>query len=350
VSERRIRVAVLYGGRSSEHEISLAGGASVLSALDPGRYEAVPVRIERDGGWQLEGGTEPLALQPGMSGGALVPTSPGGLPAEVEAGPIDVVIPLLHGPFGEDGTVQGLLEMLDVPYVGSGVLGSALTMDKDVVKLVLRAAGIRVAEHLTFRDGTWDEGTIERTIGFPCFVKPARLGSSVGISKVHDRSELEPAMRLAFDHDSKVLVERFMSGREVEVGLLGNPPRTQVSVAGEIRIANDSEWYDFAAKYDEGGMELVAPAELPDATASELRDAARRAFEVCECHGMARIDFFVTDAGEVVLNEINTIPGFTATSVYARLFEASGLGYGELLDELVKLALERHADDRRYKH
>jgi D-alanine-D-alanine ligase len=343
---RRVRVAVLYGGRSSEHDISVASGESVIAALDRDRYDVVPVRIGREGGWQLEAGDAPLQLDPGAERRAIVPRAASPMPAE--AGPIDVVLPLLHGPYGEDGTVQGLLEMLDMPYVGSGVLGSSLTMDKDAVKMVLRDAGIAVARSVTFRQRRWDAGTAA-SLGYPCFVKPARLGSSVGISKVHGPDGLAPAMELAFEHDSKVLVEEFLDGREVEIGVLGNADPL-VSVPGEIEIANDSEWYDFSAKYDEGGMRLIAPADLPPTVAEELTAAARRAFEVCECAGMARIDFFVTRDERVVLNEVNAIPGFTATSVYARLFEASGIPYAELLDRLVELAIERHAEESAYRH
>ena len=343
--ERRIRVAVLYGGRSSEHDISVMSGRSVIEALDPDRYDVVPVQIERGGAWQLEA-ARPLALEPGADSRSLV-TRAESSPALPGAGPIDVVLPVLHGPFGEDGTVQGLLEMLGLPYVGAGVLGSALTMDKDAVKMVLRGAGIAVAESVTFRHRRWDAAAVD-AIGYPCFVKPARLGSSVGISKVHGPEELDAALELAFRHDWKVLVEEFLDGREVEVGVLGNADPL-VSVAGEILIANESEWYDFSAKYDDGGMRLAAPADLPDAVSADLRDTARRAFELCECAGMARIDFFVVGGDRVVLNEINTIPGFTATSVYARLFEASGIAYRELLDRLIALALERHADEQRYE-
>jgi D-alanine-D-alanine ligase len=342
---RRIRVAVLYGGRSSEHDISVLSGRSVIEALDPDRYDVVPVQIERGGAWQLEA-ARPLALEPGADSRSLV-TRAESSPALPGAGPIDVVLPVLHGPFGEDGTVQGLLEMLGLPYVGAGVLGSALTMDKDAVKMVLRGAGIAVAESVTFRHRRWDAAAVE-AVGYPCFVKPARLGSSVGISKVHGPEELDAALELAFRHDWKVLVEEFLDGREVELGVLGNADPL-VSVPGEILIANESEWYDFSAKYDDGGMDLAAPADLPDAVSADLQDTARQAFELCECAGMARIDFFVVGGDRVVLNEINTIPGFTATSVYARLFEASGIPYRELLDRLIALALERHADEQRYE-
>jgi len=342
-------VAVLAGGRSSEHDISVRSAASVVAALDPERYDVVPVQIDRGGAWQLEASSR-LSLEPGGEAHALV-TAGGALPASAGAGPIDVVLPILHGPFGGDGKVQGFLEIGGLPYVGSGVLGSALTMDKDLVKRVLRSEGIAVARHVVFRDrrfGDADADAVEE-LGYPCFVKPANLGSSVGISKVASREGLREAVERAFRHDAKVLVEEMIPGREVECGVLGNSDPV-ASLAGEIVIANDSDWYDFAAKYDEGGMELRVPAELPEAVTRELRETALRAFEVCECAGMARIDFFVTPECRVVLNEINTIPGFTSTSVYARLFEASGVGYGELLDRLIQLALERHADAQSYQY
>ena len=355
-SPDRLRVAVLSGGRSSEHEISLESGSAVAAALDPSRYEVVPVRIDRDGGWELEAPprepTERLAVTPGESRESLIPRAGGSLTQARAVGPIDVVLPILHGPFGEDGTVQGMLEMLGMPYVGSGVLGSALTMDKDVVKRVLRDAGVEVAAGVVFRAHSLDRVEPEKRlaanrIGLPCFVKPARLGSSVGISKVHTHEELEPALELAFRHDSKVLVEEMLTGFEIEVGVLGND-QPIASVPGRINI--DAEWYDFDAKYSPGGMRLEAPAVIEPEIAAELQRVALLAFEACECAGMARIDFFVTPDGRVVLNEINTIPGFTETSVYARLFEASGLPYAELLDRLIELALERHVQAGQYRY
>jgi D-alanine-D-alanine ligase len=346
----RIRVAVLAGGRSSEHEISVTSGASVIAALDPDRYDVVPVQIDRGGAWQLEASST-LALEPGGEEHSLISRRPAGVPAPTQTGAIDVVLPVLHGPFGEDGRLQGLLEMLGIPYVGSGVAGSALTMDKDLVKYVLRGVGIAVARHAVFRNrrfGDEDRAAAEE-LGYPCFVKPANLGSSVGITKVHGADELDAAVELAFRHDAKVLVEEMVLGREVEVGVLGNTDPV-ASVPGEIVIANDSEWYDYAAKYDEGAMDLRAPADLPDAVTRELQDTALRAFQACECSGMARIDFFVTPENRVVLNEINTIPGFTSTSVYAKLFDASGIPYAELLDRLISLALQRHADAQTYRY
>jgi D-alanine-D-alanine ligase len=249
----------------------------------------------------------------------------------------DVVIPVLHGPFGEDGTVQGLLELAGVPYVGAGVAASALCMDKDLFKAVLRDRGVPVASHHAIRLGD----AVENPFSYPVFVKPARLGSSVGISKVHDESELGPAVELARRHDEKVLVEEFVAGTEVECGVLGNQrPAPIASVVGEI--VPHAEWYDYGAKYEEDGSDIVVPARIPDAVAARVQELAVEAFVATECEGMARVDFFVRPGGEVVVNEINTIPGFTSTSVYARLFEASGIPYGELLDRLIQLALERH--------
>ncbi len=251
---------------------------------------------------------------------------------------VDVVFPILHGPFGEDGTVQGLLELAGVPYVGAGVAASALAMDKDLFKKVMRDSGIPVARHHTIRLGD----PVENPFPYPVFVKPARLGSSVGISKVHDDAELGPAVALARRHDEKVLVEEAVAGMEVECGVLGNRvPPPIASVPGCIDTLGH-EWYDFESKYDADGMELVIPPELPQETIDLVQRRAVDAFVASECEGMARVDFFVRDDGEVIVNELNTIPGFTATSVYAKLFEASGIPYAELLDRLIALALERH--------
>jgi len=328
---KRARVAVLLGGRSSEHEISLASARSVLEALDPDRYETVTVEIGRDGRWELGTGSGDGSVAETLP----VPTAK--VPATL--GEVDVVFPVLHGPFGEDGTVQGLLELAGVPYVGAGVLGSALAMDKDVFKAVMRDRGIPVTRNITIRQG----GKPQNPFGFPVFVKPARLGSSVGISKVVSEEQLAPAVELAFRHDEKVLVEEFVTGVEVECGVLGNE-RPLASLPGEIvsHGFEGADWYDFSAKYDEGGMDLVIPPRLPEETIERVQDLAVRSFVGGECEGMARVDFFVRDDGEVLLNELNTIPGFTATSVYAKLFEASGVTYPELVDRLVQLAIERH--------
>jgi D-alanine-D-alanine ligase len=330
----RIRVAVIAGGRSSEHEISVASARSVLEALDPERYKTTTIEIERSGRWQL-GPSEVGALESGD--GSTVETLPvvaDSAPAAA-LGEIDVALPILHGPFGEDGTVQGLLELAGIPYVGAGVAASALCMDKDLFKAVLRDRGVPVARNVTLREGD----AIEHPFDYPVFVKPARLGSSVGISKAHDETELEAAVALARRHDEKVLIEELLDGVEIEIGVLGN----RDPVASEVgEIVAHAEWYDYSAKYDEGGMELVIPARIPPENRERARSLAVESFVATECEGMARVDLFALETGEVVVNEINTIPGFTATSVYAKLFEASGISYGELLDRLIELALERH--------
>jgi D-alanine-D-alanine ligase len=262
-------------------------------------------------------------------------------------GSVDVVLPILHGPFGEDGTVQGLLELADLPYVGAGVAASAVAMDKDLFKKVMRDSGIPVARHHAIRLGD----AVENPFGYPVFVKPASLGSSVGISKVHDESELAPAVELAFRHCEKVLVEEFVDGVEVECGVLGNRvPPPIASLPGTIDTL-DHEWYDYASKYDADGMRLVIPPDLPQETIERVQQRAVDAFIACECEGLARVDFFVRASdGEVVLNELNTMPGFTATSVYAKLFEASGIPYAELVDRLIALALERHERRRNLQY
>jgi D-alanine-D-alanine ligase len=334
----KVRVAVVMGGRSSEHEISLASARSVLESLDPARYETVTVEIGRDGRWELGSGSRPELERDGRSVVETLPVPTSRVPATLAE--VDVVFPVLHGPFGEDGTVQGLLELADVPYVGAGVTASALCMDKDLFKSVLRDHGVPVTRSVTLRkpDG------FESPFGFPVFVKPARLGSSVGITKARGEDELRAGLELAFRHDEKVLVEEFVSGVEVECSVLGNEEPI-ASIPGEI-VAN-ADWYDFSAKYDEGGMDLVVPPRVPEKSIERVQELSVQAFRVTECEGMARVDCFVREDGEVLINELNTIPGFTATSVYAKLFEASGIPYEELLERLVQLALERH--ERRAK-
>jgi D-alanine-D-alanine ligase len=340
------RIAVILGGRSSEHPISLASAASVVDALERSGNEVVRVEIDRSGGWALEGQSRRqvetrkpgLKSEPGSSPSSEVVRLPGRDVATTLAD-VDVVFPVLHGPFGEDGTVQGLLELAGVPYVGAGVLASALCMDKDVFKAVLRDNDIPVTANITLRLG--DEP--RNPFGYPCFVKPARLGSSVGITKAHDEDELRRGVELAFAHDEKVLVEQFVSGTEIEVGVLGNLLPT-ASLPGEI-VVSSNEWYDYEAKYDEGEMTLVVPARLPAAQLERAQELAVRAFVATDCEGMARADMFVRDDGEVLVNELNTIPGFTATSVYAQLFAASGVPYADLLERLAELAVERF--DRR---
>ena len=305
------RVVVLQGGRSSEHDVSLASAESVVRALRERGHDVRTMELARSEDW--------------------LPDAAG----VRELTQAEVVFPVLHGPFGEDGSVQGLLELAGVPYVGAGVAASSLCMDKDLFKSVLRDNGVPVTRNITLRRGA----AAENPFGYPVFVKPARLGSSVGITKAHDEPELEAGIALAFEHDEKVLVEEFVSGVEVEVGVLGNEQPT-VSLPGQILVTSN-EWYDYEAKYDEGEMELRVPPDLSAEQVARVRELALAAFVAAECEGMARADMFVREDGEVLVNELNTIPGFTSTSVYAELFAASGIPYAELLERLADLAVER---------
>ena len=351
---KRTRVAVIFGGRSGEHEVSLRSARSVMEALDPEKYEVVPIGITREGQWMLSG--DPMkALASGQGGGAGLPAVRGerGMvrlgSGPDESGPIDVVFPVLHGPFGEDGTVQGMLEMANVPYVGAGVLGSALGMDKAVMKTILRAHGLPVLDWVAFTKREWDARReqialdVEVKIGYPCFVKPANMGSSVGVSKVHDESELGPAIEAAAGYDRKILVERAaVDCREVEVSVLGND-QPEASVPGEV--IPDREWYDYDSKYSDSQTQLVIPAQIPPESAAEVRRLAVEAFKAIDCAGMARADFFVSrDGSQAWINELNTIPGFTSISMYPKLWEATGVPYKELIDRLVQLAIERHEE------
>ena len=319
-----MRVAVLGGGRSSEHEVSLRSAAAIRDGLERAGHEALEVEIGRDGRWAHAG--EPVLIEP--AGGLLG---------------ADVAFPALHGPFGEDGTIQGLLEIADVPYVGAGVLASAVCMDKVTFKDLMARAGIPQVDFVGLRRGDKHD-RLER-LGMPVFVKPSRLGSSVGISKVTSREELGPALDAAFDHDPLVIVEAMGGGLEIECSVIGNS-EPEASEPGEISIQGD--WYDYEAKYTAGGMELIVPARVEPEVRDRVRTLAREVFTRSGCSGLARVDFFVTDRGEVLVNELNTMPGFTETSVFAKLFEASGVPYPDLLDRLVTLALERHAQERKY--
>jgi D-alanine-D-alanine ligase len=363
---RKPRVAIVFGGRSSEHAISCVTAGSVLEAIDRAAYEVVPIGIAPDGRWVLESG-DPDRLQikgpdqlPSVDGDRasiallreagsadLVVHEPARPPETL--GEVDVVFPLLHGPWGEDGTIQGMFEMAGVRYVGAGVLASAVGMDKAYAKIVLRAAGLPVMPSVTVTAREWyrdPDGVRHRVadLGFPLFVKPSRAGSSMGISKVHEASELDGAIEEAHRHDPKALVEQAAVGaREVECGVLqaldGTP---ETSVPAEILVGGDHEFYDFAAKYlPEEHTQLDVPADLPEATAAELRDLAVRAFEAIGCEGLARVDFFVMPDGSLVVNEINTMPGFTPTSMYPRMWAASGVDYPALVDRLIQLALRR---------
>ena len=330
----KLRVAVIMGGRSSEHDISVTSARSVIAALDAERYDVRSIEIGRDGRWELSSPARQAELD---GGGSRLP-----MPTRDDLEPfseVDVVFPMLHGPFGEDGTVQGLLELAGVAYVGSGVTASALCMDKDLFKAVMRDKGIPVPRSLTVRRTSRER--VENPLEYPVVVKPASLGSSVGISIVRSEAELAPAVTLAFEHDEKILLEEFVRGVEVECSVLGNEEPV-ASLPGEI-VPLLADWYDFASKYEEGGMELIVPARVPEPTLARVQELAVASFLASDCEGMARVDCFVREDGEVLVSEVNTIPGFTATSVYAKLFEASGISYGELLDRLIELAPERHA-------
>lgn len=363
--QRKIRVGVILGGRSGEHEVSLVSAQSVMNAMDKTKYEPIPIGITKEGRW-IAGG-DPVAVLKGLpSEGthhtALLgdPTQRGLVPHDAmqvveRAAPIelDIVFPVLHGPCGEDGTVQGLLELADVPYVGAGVLGSALGMDKAVMKDVFKAHGLPIVRYRVYKRRDLDrsqertEDEIERELGYPCFVKPANLGSSVGVSKVHNRAELGPALQLAASYDRKIVVEQGINAREIECSVLGND-EPEASVLGEIIPCN--EFYDYNAKYVDGRSELIIPAPLPEDLAQHIRQLALQAFIALDCAGMARVDFLLDrDTLDVYVNEINTIPGFTAISMYPKLWEASGLPYPALIDRLIELALERHEEKRRTK-
>ncbi|HZP41508.1 MAG TPA: D-alanine--D-alanine ligase family protein [Candidatus Binatia bacterium] len=350
---RRLRVGVVFGGRSGEHEVSLRSAWAVIGALDPARYEVVPVAIGRDGRWRTsldmlrmldeaqrelgpipESGVE-VAIPPDPARRALVPVA-GGNPV-----PLDVVFPVLHGTYGEDGTIQGLLELADVPYVGAGVLGSAAGMDKAVMKALFRDAGLPVCRSVVLAPGEVAEARVAAELGFPCFVKPANLGSSVGISKVAGPDELGAAVAEAREYDAKVVVEEAVDAREFECGVLGND-ELEASVVGELVPSH--EFYDYADKYVESGARIVIPAPLPAETCERMQALARRAVRAVDAAGLARVDFFLErTTGRVLVNEINTMPGFTQASMFPKLWEASGVPFAALVDRLIALALERHA-------
>jgi D-alanine-D-alanine ligase len=366
--QTRVRVAVVFGGRSSEHAISCVSAGSILRNLDPERYEAVPVGITPGGAWVLSGATpESLAIADGRlpevgdaSGTALALTADPGRRGELVAldgsvgdraagevlASVDVVFPVLHGPYGEDGTIQGLLELAGVPYVGAGVLASATGMDKEFTKKLLVAEGLPVGDHVVLRAGHHTlEAEQQQRLGLPVFVKPARGGSSIGVSRVTSWDELPAAVAAARAHDPKVIVEAAIPGRELECGVLELPDgRVEASTVGEIRVAGvrgrEDGFYDFATKYLDDAAELDVPAKIDDDVADEIRQLAIRAFHAIGCQGLARVDFFLTDDGPVV-NEINTMPGFTTISMYPRMWAASGVDYPTLLAAMVDTALAR---------
>lgn len=357
----KLKVGILFGGKSAEHEVSLQSAKNVADAIDRNKYDVALIGINKSGDWLLPDQShfllnaadpkliqlnsenqESVALVP-QSGGDLSNLSGGGVHSS-----IDVVFPILHGPFGEDGTVQGLLKLAGVPFVGSGVIGSAAGMDKDVMKRLLRDAGIPIARSLTFRQGdVLDFEAISSEIGLPLFIKPANMGSSVGVHKVSDGSTFDAAVRDAFAYDTKILIEEFVDGRELECAVLGNL-RPETSVVGEIKPTHD--FYSYEAKYiDEHGAGLEIPAQIPDAISDRIRDLAVRTFQALECEGLGRVDCFLKSDGEIIVNEINTMPGFTQISMYPRLWEASGLSYPDLIDRLIELGLERFERERKLK-
>ena len=354
-----MRIIVIFGGRSGEHEVSLASARAVVETLrEGGHYEVLPVGITREGRWISSGDPMRELESRARELAGSYPTSSSKSVTEQLAAPVseklpvgldtaDVVFPVLHGPFGEDGTIQGMLEVAGVPYVGSGVLASAAGMDKVTMKKIFAFHGLPQVEWLGLTRKEWesDRGSriheIESSLGYPCFVKPSNLGSSVGINKATDVGELESALDDAAALDRRIIVEAGVNAREIEVSVLGNE-EAEVSVPGEI-VVPEQEFYDYEAKYTEGGMRLHAPAEIPDQKAEELRGIACTAYNSIDAAGMARVDFFLErGSGRLLLNEINTIPGFTSTSVYPKLWAASGLPYDRLLDRLIQLALERH--------
>jgi D-alanine-D-alanine ligase len=355
-----LRVGVLFGGRSGEHEVSLASAASVIRGLDPDKYEAVPIGISKDGHWLVGQGAAKM-LPEVLKGGRRVmlaadPTEAALVPLDRGAGAqrLDVIFPVMHGTFGEDGTIQGLLDLAGLPYVGAGVLGSAVGMDKDVSKRLCQEAGIPVVPWVTVHRWRWEKepravkAEIEKKFPYPVFVKPATLGSSVGMTKAHHTEELGPALDLACEFGMKILVEQAVTAREIEVSVLGNH-EPKASLPGEI--VPHREFYDYTAKYLEEGTQLKIPADLLPAQVEKIQWLAIRAFYVLELTGMARIDFFLEkQGGKIYLNEVNTIPGFTSISMYPKLWEASGIPFRELIDKLIALALEVHRERARTKY
>ena len=345
-----ITLALIFGGRSAEHEISLSSARFVAANLDPGRYRVVPVGILPSGGWVMPADMD-AALRDGLSSTpsepvalSVDPRRPGLVTAAGASIPLDFVFPILHGTFGEDGTIQGLLEMAGVAYAGAGVLGSAVGMDKELMKAAFTVAELPQIDYLVARDSANDLAavvvSVEDGFEYPVFVKPANLGSSVGMTKAHNRGELRTALQLAFSYDRKVIVEAFVAGRELECAVLGNEA-PEASIPGEVRAAN--EFYDYEAKYTDGMMEFHIPASLTAEQTDEVRELAVRAFLAIDCAGFARCDFFIDGDGQVLVNEINTIPGMTSMSAFPRLWEASGVGGPALVDRIVRLGQERFA-------
>ncbi len=336
-AKRRLKLVIIFGGQSAEHTVSISSARNIALALDPNKYEVSFIGITRHGKWLLA--DRPIDLEPENQLKTLTPTS------LLTPERVDIVFPVLHGPNGEDGTIQGLLKLLRIPFVGAGVLGSAIGMDKDVMKRLLQQAGIPIGKFLVFSSKeSIDNKEIREHLGFPCFIKPANLGSSVGITKAHKESELNQGVELAFSFDRKIIIEQMIEGREIECSVLGNKSPI-ASLPGEI-IAHH-EFYDYEAKYqDKNAASLVIPAKLTQEQTKKVQGVAIKAFTTLCAEGMARVDMFLTPRGEILVNEINTIPGFTNSSMYPKLWEASGLSYSELIDKLIELAIERFQEEQ----
>lgn len=357
----KINVGLLFGGKSAEHEISLRSAKNVIEAIDKEKYNPILIGIDKNGHWLLNKETSLLLntvdvnemkLNPDSDSVALIPQSSGKLSNFSNtdfSGSVDVVFPILHGPFGEDGTIQGLLKLADIPFVGAGVLGSAVGMDKDIMKRLLRDGGLPIPKFMTIQVGQAvpDFSEVTNRLGSPCFIKPANLGSSVGISKASTKEEYKAAIEEAFQFDHKIIIEEFIDGREIECAILGNED-PKASVPGEIKF--NHKFYSYEAKYlDDKGYELNIPADLPDDIAARVREMSIETFKVLGCEGFARVDIFYTKSGELIINEINTIPGFTKISMYPKLWEASGIAYGDLIDQLIQLAFQRYDREKKIK-
>ena len=345
---QKINVGIIFGGKSAEHEVSLQSAKNVVAALDKEKYNPILIGIDKGGKWLLNGQSQLLIENhsPELSGSSSTAVLPS---AELfESNKIDVAFPILHGTFGEDGTVQGLLKLAGVPFVGASVLGSAVGMDKDVMKRLLRDAGLPIANFLVYSNPVAvNFEVVVNELGLPFFVKPANLGSSVGVSKVHSQAEFEEAIKGAFEYDTKIIIEENIVGREVECSVLGNE-NPIASMPGEVIPTH--EFYSYEAKYlDENGALLKIPADLPKETVKKVRELAVKTYKVLCCEGMGRVDFFVKNNGEVVVNEINTIPGFTKISMYPKLWQESGVSYTELLDKLIQLAIDRFNKEQKLK-
>jgi len=364
---KKIRVGIIFGGRSGEHEVSFCSASSIIKAINKDKYAVVPIGITKEGRWispqdselalqsgKIEGKNTVILLNDSFSKSLVCIDNNQKLDKSSALEKLDVIFPVLHGPYGEDGTVQGLLELANISYVGAGVAASAISMDKDFMRMVFQQKGLPILKWMTIKRKEWQENKekilslVQNGFEYPLFVKPANLGSSVGITKVHKKEELEKAIDLASSYDRKILIERGLEEvREIECGVLGND-EPRASVVGEVKPAG--EFYDYDSKYTEEGTQLIIPADLPDRVSQEIQRIALSAFKAVDAAGMARVDFFVSKKeNKIYLNEINTIPGFTSSSMYPRLWEASGISYPELIDRLIQLALERHQDKKQNK-